>query len=56
MKKVDTSENEMAALYYNLYIGCLKYKMEKTTKKNQINCQQYYQDYEQFQKGQVKIE
>jgi hypothetical protein len=39
-------DKEMSVLYYNLYVGCLKYKNEKKTK--EINCQQYYAEFEKF--------
>jgi hypothetical protein len=39
-------DKEMAELYYNLYIGCLKYKNEKKTK--DINCMQYYEEFEKY--------
>ena len=45
MKK-ENPHKEMAELYYNLYVGCIKYKTEKKTK--QINCDQYYTEFKNF--------
>lgn len=48
----NNSEKQMAALYFNLYVGCLKYKKEKETQKKKelkrIDCQLYYQEYAHF--------
>ena len=45
MKK-ENPHKEMAELYYNLYVGCIKYKTEKKTKK--INFDQYYTEFKNF--------
>ena len=44
--KTNNDYKEIAKLYYNLYIGCLKYKNEKTNKK--VNCQSYYEKFEKL--------
>ena len=39
-------DKEISELYYHLYVDCIKYKSEKKTK--EINCQQYYKEFEKF--------
>ena len=46
MKKNENTHKDMATLYYNLYIGCLKYQTEKKTK--EVNCHQYYTEFIYF--------
>ena len=41
-------DKEISELYYHLYVDCIKYKSEKKTK--EINCQQYYEEFEKFAK------
>lgn len=36
------NNNEMAKLYFDLYIGCNKYKQEKN---KDINCDNYYESF-----------
>jgi len=50
--KTNNPDKEIAKLYYNLYIGCLKYKNEKTNKK--VNCKAYYEEFEKFEKFSIK--
>jgi len=44
--KTTTPDKDMASLYYNLYMGCLKYKNEKKNK--EVNCDKYYEEFEKF--------
>lgn len=41
------SDKEMADLFYNLYMGCLRYKNKKDKYKN-INCNEYFIQYQFF--------
>ena len=43
---MNNKDKEMAELYYNMYLGCLKYQEQKTTKK--INCYQYFENFKNF--------
>lgn len=44
--KTTSPDKDMASLYYNLYMGCLKYKNEKKNK--EVNCDKYYEEFEKF--------
>jgi hypothetical protein len=48
--KNKNSNKEMAELFYNLYVGCLKFKLQKEQKKSDkiINCHEYYDKFQFF--------
>lgn len=42
-------DKEMGELFYNMYIGCLKYKIEKELKNSKkIDCNEYYDQFNFF--------
>ena len=46
MEQPNEYHKEMSELFYNTYMGCLKYKNENL-KKN-INCDNYFEKYKYF--------
>jgi len=44
MMKNKNLDKNMAELYFNLYIGCVKYEK----KNKEINCQKFYEEFEKF--------
>jgi hypothetical protein len=46
MNKTSDSNKEMSKLFYNLYIGCVKYKV-KNEEKN-IKCDEFYDKFKFF--------
>lgn len=43
----NNNDKEMGELFYNMYIGCLKYKIEKENSKK-IDCNEYYDQFTFF--------
>ena len=46
MEQPNEYYKEMTELFYNTYMGCLKYKNENL--KKDINCDNYYEKYKYF--------
>ena len=43
-------DKEMAAIFYDMYLGCLKFKQYKLESKStkKINCDEYYENFKFF--------
>ena len=50
MKNNTNNDKEMAELFYNIYIDCLKYKFnyEKQNSSRKISCHEYYDKFKFF--------
>lgn len=48
--KNKNSDKEMAELFYNVYMGCLNFKLQKELKisDKKINCDEYYDKFQFF--------
>ena len=44
------NDKEMATLFYDMYLGCLKFKQQKNEEKsnNKITCDDYYDKFKFF--------